>query len=283
MDVLWRAFDPAYMQRALVEVLLLAIAGAAVGVFVVVRRMAFFTEALQHTVFPGIVVAFLFGQSLLLGALAAVALTVVLFTLASRRPRIDSDAFLGLLLSSFFAAGVVLVSRSGGYQHDLTTLLFGRILTVDRAQLIQTGVITVIVVVVIAVVYKELVMATVDPSGAEAMGYRLAWLDLVLNALVALVVVAAVQAVGTVLLLAFIVTPAAAARAAGLSFAPMFLGAAVLSMFAGWLGLVSSYELSVHQDVNVASGAAIVVCATALFVIVSLVGAARRRLVARHT
>src|SRR4051794_37133073 len=120
-----------FMQRALVELLLLGLLGGVVGVYVVLRRLAFVGDALSHTVFPGVVVAGLLGQSLALGALVAGVLTAVLLTLLSAHSRISEDSALAVLLTGFFAVGVVLVSREHGYTADLTAYLFGRVLYVD--------------------------------------------------------------------------------------------------------------------------------------------------------
>jgi manganese/iron transport system permease protein len=267
-----------FMLRALAEVVLLGIVGAVAGVHVLLRRLAFLTDALQHTVFPGIALAFVAGFSLLFGALAAAALTIVLLVVLSRRPGVDHDAALALLISVFFAAGVVIVSHRSGYSSDLTALLFGRILDVDTRQLVDTAVIAVVCAVALAALHKELVLRAFDPVGTEALGYRVGTLDLVLDAVVALVVVAAVRAVGPVLVVAFLVTPAAAARLLCRSVgATMLVGAVVAAVF-GWLGLSASYEASIHHGVSVAGGAAVVVAFTLAFLLAGAVVGGRRLL-----
>ncbi|HEY4333402.1 MAG TPA: metal ABC transporter permease, partial [Ilumatobacteraceae bacterium] len=118
-DLFVRPFEHAYMQRALLEVVLLGVLGGVVGVHVLLRKLAFVTEVVQHTVFPGIAIAFVVGQSLLVGALVAGALSMLLLTLGSRRTRVAPDALMALLISTFFAAGVIIVSRQRTYQSDL--------------------------------------------------------------------------------------------------------------------------------------------------------------------
>lgn len=273
--VLFDPFGVPFMQRALLEVVLLAVLGGVVGTHVLLRRLAFTTEAFQHTVFPGVAIAFAAGHSLLLGALAAAAVAVVLLTVLTRRPRIDPDAALALLIATFFAAGVVVVSRSRSFQGDLTALLFGRILAVDAGQLVQTAVIVAVCVAVLLALHKELVLRAFDPLGAAAAGYPLWVLDLVLNVAVALSVVAAVRAVGTVLLVAFLVTPAAAARLCCRRVGSMMAVAAGLVVVCGWLGLAASYEASVNHGVRLASGATVVLAITAGFVVVATATAVR--------
>ncbi len=262
-------FGVPFMQRALLEVLLLAVLGGVVGTHVMLRRLAFTTEAFQHTVFPGVAIAFVAGQSLLLGALVSAAVAVVLLTMLTRRPRIDPDAALALLIATFFAAGVVVVSRSRSFQGDLTALLFGRILAVDALQLVHTAVIVVVCVSGLLALHKELVLRAFDPLGTAAAGYRMWVLDLVLNVAVALSVVAAVRAVGTVLLVAFLVTPAATARLCCRRVGSMMAVATGVAAVCGWLGLAASYEASVNHGLRLASGATVVLAITAGFLVVA--------------
>jgi manganese/iron transport system permease protein len=262
-------FGVPFMQRALLEVVLLAVLGGVVGTHVLLRRLAFTTEAFQHTVFPGVAIAFAAGESLLLGALAAAAAAVALLTVLTRQPRVDPDAALAVLIATFFAAGVVVVSRSRSFQGDLTALLFGRILAVDVAQLVHTVVIVVLCVAVLFALHKELVLRAFDPVAAAAAGYRLWVLDLVLNVAVALAVVAAVRAVGTVLLVAFLVTPAAAARLCCRRVGSMMAVATGLAAVCGWVGLAVSYEASVHHGLRLASGATVVLAISAGFLVVA--------------
>ena len=273
--VLIDPFEAPFMARALAEVLLLGLLGGVVGVHVLLRRLAFLTEALQHTVFPGIVIAFVTGQSLLAGALVAAMVTIVLLVVLARRPRIDPDAALALLIASSLALGVVLVSHRRGFQHDLTALLFGRILSVDTRQLVETAVVTVVCLAVVAALHKELVLRAFDPGAAASLGYRTEALDLVLNVVVALVVVAAVRALGTVLVIAFLVTPAAAARLVCGRVTTMMAGAVGLALVCGWVGLGASYEASVHHGVRLASGATVVLTLTAGFALVAALTGAR--------
>jgi manganese/iron transport system permease protein len=273
--LLFEPFGLGYMRRALIEVAMLGVLGGVVGVHVLLRRLAFLTEVVQHTVFPGIAIAFALDQSLLAGALVAGTVAVVLYTVGARK--VDSNALMALLIATFFALGVVVVSRRAGFQSDLTALLFGRILSVDQRELIDTLIIGVVAVAVLVLLHKELVLRAFDPLGAEAMGYPTVALDLVVNVVVMLTVVAAVRAVGTVLVVAFIVTPAAAARLLCRRIGPMMVVAAGLGALGGWLGLVVSYEGSIHHGWRLASGATIVLVLTGGFVAV----AAGRALMAR--
>ncbi len=269
-----------YMQRALLEVLVLGVLAGAVGVFVVLRRLAFVADALTHTVFPGVVIASLLGRSLLLGALAFGVLTAVLLTWLGAERRVGVDAALAILLTSFFAFGVVLVSRTRTFTADLTVFLFGRVLAVDRADLLQTAMVAVAVLATLAALRKELVLRAFDPDWATAMGYRTAVLDLALNLCVALAVVAAVKAVGTILVVAMIIVPAAAARLLADRVATMTALACLLGAAGGWVGLAISYEVSVDRGIRLAAGATVVVVLVAMFLVAAALAPLWRRLAA---
>ena len=275
-------FQVGLMQRALLAVLLLGVLAGAVGVFVVLRRLAFVGDALTHTVFPGVVIAFLAGQSIFLGALAAGLASALLLTVLTANRRVTADAALAILLTSFFAVGVVLVSRLQSYTADLSAFLFGRVLAVDPSELAQTGLVAAVVLATLVVLRKELLLRAFDPDGAAAMGYRVDLLDLVLNVLIALVVVAAVKAVGTVLVIALIVVPAATARLLTDRVASMVALACGLGALGGWLGLAVSYDVSIQRGVRLASGATIVVILVGFFVVALATGPARRALARRR-
>jgi manganese/iron transport system permease protein len=271
-------FQVAFMQRALLAVVVLGVLAGAVGVFVVLRRLAFVGDALTHTVFPGVVIAFLVGQSIFIGALVAALVSALLLTTLTSTRRVTPDAALAVLLTSFFAVGVVLVSRVQSYTTDLSGFLFGRILAVTWPALYQTLAVAAIVLVVLVALRKELVLRAFDPEAAAAMGYRVDLLDLVLNVLIAMVVVAAVKAVGTVLVIALIIVPAATARLLVDRVAGMIAIACGLGAFGGYLGLAISYEASLQRGVRLASGATIVVVLVACFLVALAVAPGRRAL-----
>ena len=278
-------FTSPFMARALVEALLLGVLGGVVSVVVVLRRLAFVADALTHTVFPGVVIGSLVAGTggILWGALAFAVLSAVLLTLLATNRRVTEDASLAILLTGFFAVGVVLVSRRTSYTSDLTGFLFGRILTVDRAEIAATAGIAVAVLVTLGLLGKELLLRAFDPDAAAALGYRVPVLDLVLNLLVALVVVAAVRAVGTVLVIALLVVPGAAARLLSDRLGVMTGVAVAIGALAGWLGLVASYEASVQHGVRLASGATVVLALVVLYAAAMGVAGGRRLLAGMST
>jgi manganese/iron transport system permease protein len=271
-------FQAPYMQRALLAVAVLGVLAGVVGVVVQLRRLTFMSDALTHTVFPGVAIAFVTDNSLLVGALVAGVLSAALLTLATRSRRVDDEAFLALLLATFFSVGVAVVSRSDSFTADLTALLFGRVLTITSREIAETFVVGAVALVALFLVRKELLLRAFDETAATALGYPVWRLDLLVNVLVALVVVASVRAVGTALVVALLVTPAAIARLLCRDLRAMLLTSVLVASAAGWLGLVVSFDASVHQDVRLATGPTIVVVLTSLFVVVSGTQALRARM-----
>lgn len=278
-QILIEPFRLPFMARALAELLILGALAGTVGVLILLRRLAFMTDALTHTVFPGVVIGYLLSGEggIFWGALVAGAATAVLLTLLTRHRAVTEDAALAVLLTTFFAVGVVLVSRESGYTADLTAFLFGRILTVTPQQLTQTLAVTALVIALLLVLRRPLLARAFDPEGARAAGYRIGLLDLATNAVVALVVVASVRAVGTVLVIALLIVPAAAGRALSDRLALIIPIAALLGAVAGWAGLAISYDASVHHGLRLASGGTVVLVLIACYLVALAAGALRRR------
>jgi ABC-type Mn2+/Zn2+ transport system permease subunit len=272
-------FAVPFMARALAELGLLALICGPVSVFVFVRRLSFTADALTHTIFPGVVVGFIAGgtEGVFAGALVAGAVTAVALTLLTRRDLFSDDAATAVVLTAMFSIGVALVSRRSSYTSDLTSFLFGRILTVTSRQLAETAVLAVVILVLLAAGARALVLRSFDPEGAAAAGFRIGPLDLWLKVLVALVVVAAVRAVGTVLVIALLVVPAAAARMLTDRLTAMAIIGTAVTFAAGYLGLLASWVASVDHGVRLTSASAIVLVLVCAYLAVLPIGGARAR------
>jgi ABC-type Mn2+/Zn2+ transport system permease subunit len=275
-------FSVPFMARALGELVLLALVCGPVSALVFVRRLAFVSDALTHTVFPGVVVGYLAGgvEGIVGGALVAGVVTAVALSVLTRGRRVTDDAAIAVLLTAMFSLGVLLVSRRTSYTADLTSFLFGRILTVTTRQLVETAVLVVIVLALVTVGARATVFRAFDPVGAAAAGYRIGWLDVGLNLVVALVVVAAVRAVGTVLVVALLIVPAATARLLTHRLMVMAAVGTLVTAAAGYVGLVASWTASVEHGLRVTSSSAVVlalVCAYLLALPGGLVRRARAR------
>jgi ABC-type Mn2+/Zn2+ transport system permease subunit len=253
-------FAVPFMGRALTEIALLALICGPVSVFVFVRRLSFVSDALTHTVFPGVVVGFVAGgmDGLFTGALVAGLLTAVVLTVLTRGARLTDDAATAVVLTAMFSIGVILVSRRTSYTSDLTAFLFGRLLTVTPRQIAETAVLAAVILAALAIGSRAWMFRAFDPAGAAAAGLRVAWLDLWLNIVLALVVVAAVRAVGTILVVALLVIPAAAARMVSARPAVMAAIGTGLVLAAGYTGLLLSWTASLRHGVALTSASAVV-------------------------
>jgi len=245
MSDLVHTFDSSLMQRALLEALMAGALAGVVGVHVVLRRLSFFTMSLTHATFPGLVIAGMLGISLFTGTAAFGLLVVVLIASLARVRRIDSSTATGVVLAGGFALGVVLISSQPGFSKDLTGFLVGSILTVTTADLVTTAIAGLVILAVLAALHKELVLGAFDRDGLIAMGYPVLVLDLVLLVAIELTVVTTIPAVGTILSVALIVAPAAAARLWTDRVGPSMAIAAGIGAASGALGLVVSNQWSI--------------------------------------
>ncbi len=253
-------FTVPFLGRALAEIVLLAVICGPISVFVFARGLSFVSDALTHTVFPGVVIGVAAGglDGIFAGALVAGLVTAVLLTVLTRGARLSDDAAIAVVLTAMFSIGVVLVSRRSSYTADLTSFLFGRLLTVTPRQLAETAVLAVVILVALLVAARGLLFRSFDPAGAAAAGLRIGRLDLCLNVLIALATVAAVRAVGTILVVALLIVPAAAARMVTDRPAVMALLGSVLVVAAGYGGLLLSWTASVRYGLASTTGSSVV-------------------------
>jgi manganese/iron transport system permease protein len=248
----------AFMQTGLLAAVLVGVTCATLGVYVVLRRLAFIGDALAHALLPGLVVAYLNGWSLFGGAVIAGALTALGIGWVSRRQMLGEDTAIGILFTSMFALGVLLSSMSRSFR-DLSHLLFGNILGVTPGDLALIAGVTVVVLGALILFHKELELTSLDPLYAVSIGLRADLVHDGLLLLLALAVVIGIQATGVVLTNALLIIPAASAALLTDRLPGMMLLAAGIAVVSSVLGLYSSYYW------NVSSGAAIVLTCTACF------------------
>lgn len=263
----------AFMQRALLALLIVSVVSSVVGAFVVVKGLAFIGDALAHASFAGVAVAFMAGASIYLGAVIAAVATALTIAFVSRRARVSFDTSIGIIFVGAFALGIVIVSRQANYTVDLFSFVFGDILGISRSDLVLTGLMGLLVVGAVGLFYKELLFTAYDPTMAAAAGLPVAAVQYGLLALLALSTVVALKSVGIVLVVAMLVTPAATAGLLVRRLHLIMIVAAGIAAASSVIGLYVSYYASV------ASGAAIVLVATSLFLL-TLVLSPRRGLLA---
>jgi manganese/iron transport system permease protein len=257
-------FQYQFMRRAVIEVVLMGAVTGAIGTYVVLRGLSFIGDALSHAIFPGIVIAFLLGQSIFWGALIFGVLTSGSIAVVAQNRRVKEDSAIGVLFAGTFALGVVLISSSRNFTRDLASFLFGNVLGVTVHDIWLSAIVGAVVLLLIALFYRELLITSFDRAAAQAVGLPVFWLDLLLLVLISLTIVVSLRAVGNILVVAMLVTPAAAARLLTDRLPVMMATSAAIGALSGMIGLLVSY----HFDV--AAGGTIVLVATTIFAFVWL-------------
>lgn len=238
MDWLIEAFEPAFMQRALIGSLIAVIATSLVGTWVVLRGLAFLGDALAHGVIPGIAIAVLWGFSPIIGAFVAAIVMSGLVSVVSNRTVVREDTAIGLLFVGMLSLGIVIVSQARSFSTEVTALLFGDVLGVTTGDITNQLIATVIVVVLTVVLYRPFLALTFNRDKAETLGMHPGPAQAALLAMLALSIVASFQAIGTLLVFGLLVGPPATAsllvrRVPAIMVTAMFLGA--ISVVAGLL------------------------------------------------
>lgn len=252
------------VQRGLSAAIIVAIICGVLGTFVTIRGLAFLGDALGHAVFPGVVIAYLFNLNLLIGGVIAGIVVTLGISAASNNRLVRESTAIGIFYTVAFALGAVLLSRSRSASSALSELLIGNVLAVRPTDLWLTAGIAALVLLMVALLYKELVLVSFDPGLAAAHGRKVGLLNMLLFALLALAIVISLQTVGNVLVVALLVVPAATARLVVRSIPAIMAVAALLGCISTIVGVYVSYYA------DIASGGAIVLCACVIFFAVLL-------------
>lgn len=264
MDWLLDPLQYGFIVRALLAAVIVGVVCPVLGTYVVLRGMAFFGDALAHTILPGVVIAFLFGWPLAVGALIFGVLTAVGIGWLTEHGTLKEDTAIGVIFAGLFALGIALLSLSGNYAVDLAHFLFGNLLGVSVSDLWIIAALAVLVLATVYLFYKEFLVISFDDVLATTLRLPTVLFRYLLLVLIAVTIVAALQVVGIALMLAMFVTPAATASLVTRRLPSMMAMAAVIGAFSGIAGVYASYYL------NTASGAAVVLVATVIFLLVFL-------------
>lgn len=255
----------AFMVRGLLASLIVGTVCAVLGTFVVLRGMAFLGDALSHAILPGMAVGYLVGGGdrgpLFWWALGTGVATSLAIGAVTRRGQIREDAAIGVIFAGMFALGITIISTVRSYSVDLTHFLFGDVLGVNGADLVRTGGFGALMLILVVLLFKEFTVMSFDPVLAATLRMPTTMLHYLLMAMLAVTIVISVQTVGVALMMAMLVTPAAAAYMLTRRLIPMILTAVGIGAFSAVAGLYISYYT------NVVSGAAIVLVATAIFLL----------------
>ena len=254
----------AFIQRGLIALVLIGAISGVVGAYIVVRGMSFFGNALAHTILPGVALSYTassgtVGSNLFVGGLAAGVVSALGIAWLTHKNRLKEDTAIGIVFVSMFALGVAIISTQGNYNVDLTHILFGSILGISRTDLEIMAFLGGVVVITIALLYKEFLVLSFDMGLAYTLKLPVEVLRVLLLLLIAVTIVASLQAVGIALMLALLIAPAATAQLFVKRLHHMMLFASILGVISGVIGFYASYYL------DVPSGASIVLTMTAIF------------------
>ncbi len=274
MNWLTEPFALGFMQRSLIASVIVGVVCSLIGCYVVLRSMAFLGDALAHAILPGVAVAYLAGVNLLAGALVAGLLVAVGISFVSRSGTIREDTAIGVFFAAALALGVVLISTMDTYAVDLTHVLFGNVLGVSEVDLWISGGLAAVVLVCIALLYKRLLVVSFDPILGQTLGLHTDLLRTGLFLMLAATIVVSLRTVGVALVAAMLVTPPAAAYLLTRRLPAMMAVSVAIGVVSAISGLYASYYL------NVASGGAMVLVATAFFLL-AFVFAPRKGVLAR--
>jgi ABC-type Mn2+/Zn2+ transport system permease subunit len=265
IDLLLTPLGYSFMVRGLTAAVLTGIVSAVIGVYVVVRGLAFFGDALAHSILPGVAVGYLLTdgarEPLFWWGTGTAVVVSLLIGAVSKGARIKQDTAIGIIFAGMFALGIAIISTVKSYTVDLTHFLFGDVLGVSGNQLITIAIFSALILILVIAFYKEFLVLTFDPTLAATLRIPTQFFEYLLLVLIALTVAVSFQAVGVGLMVAMLITPAAAAYLLTKRLPIMMILAAIIASASGVVGLYFSYY------VNVASGPAIVLVATGFFVI----------------
>ena len=259
LDVFIKPFEYSFMVRALVVSVCVGVMCPLLGVYVVNRGLGFMGDAMAHSVMPGMVLAFILGISPFLGAIPTGIAVAFAIGYLGRKFRVSEDTSLGIMFAALFSIGLVMISLSKGISVRVEDILLGQILAVSSIDVVVTLSLAVLVLIVIGVLHRQLVFTSFDSLGATVIGLPTRLLDYLLLVALALVIVVSLQAVGIVLVVAMLITPAAAGALLVRRFTRVMLVSVVVGVFSAVCGLYAAYHL------NIPSGPSMTLVATAIF------------------
>ena len=249
-----------FLQNALMTAIVIGVVSGAVGCFIILRSMSLMGDAISHAVLPGVALSFMLGINFFIGAIVFGLLASFIITFIKENSVIKGDTAIGITFSSFLALGVILIGLANS-STDLFHILFGNILAVQDSDMWLTLGVSGLVLFLIGLFFKELLLTSFDPVLAKTMGINVNFYHYLLMGMLTLVSVTAMQSVGTILIVAMLITPAATAYLFTSSLKSMMLLASTLGALTSVLGLFLGYSF------NIAAGSSIVLTSTIIFLV----------------
>ncbi|MGP7818582.1 iron chelate uptake ABC transporter family permease subunit [Niallia sp. 01092] len=260
MDFIQAVMNYGFLQKALLTSVMVGVICGVIGSFIILRGMSLMGDAISHAVLPGVAISYIFGFNFFFGAAVSGLIAALGIGYVSQNSRIKNDAAIGIMFSTFFALGIILITMLKS-SSDLYHILFGNVLAVRTSDMWITFFIGLFILIVVFVFFKELLVSSFDPTMSAAYGLPNKVIHYLLMTLLTLVTVASLQTVGIVLVVAMLITPASTAYLLTNRLSVMIWLAVTFGTLASVIGLYYSYIY------NLASGASIVVVSTIFFLI----------------
>ncbi|KAA0965069.1 metal ABC transporter permease [Sporosarcina sp. ANT_H38] len=249
-----------FLQKALITSVMVGIISGVIGCFIILRGMALMGDAISHAVLPGVAISFMLGINFFIGAVITGILTAIGIGFINQNSRVKNDSAIGIMFTAAFASGIILITFLKS-STDLYHILFGNVLAVRPSDMWITLIVGIFVLLSVFIFYKELLVSSFDPIMAQAYGLPTKMIHYFLMVLLTLVTVASLQTVGIILVVAMLITPASTAYLLSDRLSVMIFISAICGTISAVIGLYLSFTY------NLASGATIVLVATALFFI----------------
>ena len=263
--------DFQFLQNALITSVMVGISAGIIGSFIILRGMSLMGDAISHAVLPGVAVSYMLGSSYIIGATVFGMASAALIGFVTKHSRLKNDTAIGIVFSAFFALGIILISFARS-STDLYHILFGNVLAVRDSDMFLTAAVLGIVLISVPLFYKQLKLTSFAPTIAKSYGWNISAINYGLMFLLTLVAVTSLQTVGTILVIAMLITPAATAYQLTDKLLVMIVLSTVFGTLSSIVGLYFSYSY------NLPSGATIVMAA-AVFFIVAFIFAPKKGLI----
>ena len=256
---MFEPFEYQFFVKGLVAATLVGGLCGLIGVYIVLRRMAYIGHGLSHAVLGGAVVSYVISFNFFVGATLWGFLCAQLITLTTRKRKIGADAAIGVITTASFAIGIVLISRYKGFTRDFDAALFGNILGVSNGDLVAISVVAVAAALILFIAYKQFLFTTFDVEVARYYGVPTGWIETVFSLVLAGTIVVSMQVLGVLLIAGATVIPPIVARLLTDSFKNMLILSSTLGALSGFFGIYLSFYI------DVSSGASVVLVEAALF------------------
>jgi iron/zinc/copper transport system permease protein len=270
-DFIQGLLDFQFLQNALITSVMVGISAGIIGSFIILRGMSLMGDAISHAVLPGVAISYMLGSSYIIGATIFGMASAALIGFVTKHSRLKNDTAIGIVFSAFFALGIILISFARS-STDLYHILFGNVLAVRDSDMFLTAAVLVIVLISVPLFYKQLKLTSFAPTIAKSYGWNISAINYGLMFLLTLVAVTSLQTVGTILVIAMLITPAATAYQLTDKLIVMIVLSTVFGTLSSIIGLYFSYSY------NLPSGATIVMAA-AIFFIVAFIFAPKKGLI----